>query len=45
MVDGLKFIPALFGLKFAFMQLFLKIQSGMVNNIDPDQTAPPSGAV
>ena len=27
-----------------FMQLFLKILSGMVNSVDPDQTAP-SGAV
>ena len=27
-----------------FVQLFLKIYSGMVNSVDPDQTAP-SGAV
>ena len=27
-----------------FMQLFLKILSGMANSVDPDQTAP-SGAV
>ena len=27
-----------------FMQLFLKIFSGMANSVDPDQTAP-SGAV
>ena len=27
-----------------FMQLFLKIPSGMANSVDPDQTAP-SGAV
>ena len=33
-----------FGQKFTFMQLFLKIPSGMANSIDPDQTAP-SGAV
>ena len=29
---------------FFFMQLFLKILTGMANSIDPDQTAP-SGAV
>ena len=29
-----------------FMQLFLKINSGMANSVDPDQTAPePEGAV
>ena len=33
-----------FLLNFAFMQLFLKTLSGMVNSVDPDQTAP-SGAV
>ena len=29
---------------FFFMQLFLKILSGMANSVDPDQTAP-EGAV
>ena len=37
-------IPYYFGLKHVFMQLFLKILSGMANSGDPDQTAP-SGAV
>ena len=30
--------------KVCFLQLFLKIHSGMVNSVDPDQTAP-SGTV
>ena len=28
------------GLNTAYMQLFLKILSGMSNSVDPDQTAP-----
>ena len=30
----------LFCQHFAFMQMFLKIISGMANSVDPDQTAP-----
>ena len=37
-------ISSFFCLTFAFMQLFLKILSGMANSVDPDQTAP-EGAV
>ena len=33
------FIPNFFCLNFAFLQLYLKIHSGMANNVDPDQTA------
>ena len=34
------FLAKNFGQKFAFMQSFLKILSGMANSVDPDQTAP-----
>ena len=37
------FLPYLFGLIFAFYAV-LKIFGGMVNSVDPDQTAP-EGAV
>ena len=32
--------PYFFGQKYAFVQLFLKILSGMANSVDPDPTAP-----
>ena len=34
------FIAYFFGRTFAFMQLFLKILSGVANTADPDHTAP-----
>ena len=43
MVNVLKiehFMPCVFGLNFAFYAVFLKLFSGMANNVDPDQTAP-----
>ena len=38
------FIPYFIGLNFLLGQLFHKLLSGMLNSVDPDQTAP-SGAV
>ena len=34
------FIPPFLAWNLLFMQLFLKIQSGISNSADPDQTAP-----
>ena len=46
--EYLKILNTLFHIILAlillFMQLFLKMLSGMANSVDPDQTAP-SGAV
>ena len=39
------FMSYFFGLTFVFMQLFLKILSGMANSVDPDQTAPLGGLI